>query len=79
MALSKERQGEIAAKMIQVKMEADGFHLRPQHIKREINNESRRLGVSSVEMAEFAKRSISIAYERTIAQLDSIIESGDVK
>ncbi len=72
MPLSKERIGEIALVVLQHKMEQDGIRLNPKEIKREIVNGSKKLGVPVHESAEFAQIMIKAAFDKTMAELDTI-------
>ncbi|MBU6431592.1 MAG: hypothetical protein KGJ58_01565 [Patescibacteria group bacterium] len=76
MTLTSERTGKIAMLALQRKMERDGIRLIPKEIKREIVNESKNLGIQTFELAEFAKIVIKEAFEKTMAELDSIIKNG---
>ncbi len=75
MALTQERIGQIAMLAIKKKANDDGIRLNPNNIKRDINNEAKKLGITAFEMAEFAKVVIKQAYDETIAELDSICKS----
>ena len=72
MALSEERVGQIAMLALQSKMEKDGVTLNPKEIKREITNQAKNLGIPASELAEFAKIAIKSAFDKTMAELDSI-------
>ena len=78
MALTKERIGEIAMVILQYKLEQDGeLCLNPKEVKRDVTNNSRKLGIPVHESAEFAKIVIKAAYEKTIAELDTIKPEGE--
>ncbi len=80
MALSKERIGEIAMLILQSKLESDGLiRLTPKEIKRSMANESKNLGIPAHEMAEFAKIVLKTAFDKTMAELDSIKAPQDEK
>lgn len=72
MALTQERIGQIATLALQRKMGQDGIRLNSKEIKREIANEAKNLGIPATEMAEFAKIMIKDAFDKTMAELDSI-------
>ena len=72
MALSKEKIGQIAVQALQRQMESNGISLNPKEVKRQIANEAKGLGIPPCEMAEFAKMVYKTAYDKVIAELDSI-------
>jgi hypothetical protein len=75
MALSQEKIGQIAMRYLQKTLEKEGgIRLNPKEIKREIANEAKSLGITVSEAAEFAKIVLKTAYDKTVAELDSVIE-----
>lgn len=73
MALTKERIGEIAVQALQRQMEQNGnISLNPKEVKRQIANEAKTLGISPRDMAEFAKMVYKTAYDKVMAELDTI-------
>lgn len=72
MALTQERIGQIAMLALQKKMSQDGIRLNSKEIKREITNEAKSLGIPAPELAEFAKILIKGAFDKTMAELDTI-------
>lgn len=72
MALTEERAGQIAMIALQMKMEEGGIRLIPKEIKRDMINEAKKLGISAPELAQFVKIAITKAFNKTIAELDSI-------
>lgn len=54
MAISKERQGEIALKYLKNKLRRDGVTIKP-NMQRQTANEAKDLGISPEEAAEFAE------------------------
>jgi hypothetical protein len=76
--LTQERIGQIAVILLQNKMETAGqIVLNPQEIKRDITNNARKIGIAPAEAAEFAKIIIKVAYDKTIATLDTVIDAKD--
>lgn len=79
MALSKERQGELAMLAVIAMKESEGLTLKPKEIKREVKHAADKLKVASVmEIAEFYKIIATEIFEKTIKELDVIINSGKV-
>lgn len=76
MELSKERLGEIALLILQQKIEQDGFEIKPRDAKRQMNNNAKDLGISVSEMAAFTKMMVVPLHEKTIKELDALINSG---
>ncbi len=73
MALTKDRIGEIAVQALQRQMEQNGtISLNPKEVKRQIANEAKSLGISPRDMAEFAKVVYKTAYDKVMAELDTI-------
>ncbi len=73
MALSKERQGEIAMIILQHKLEKEGeLKLIPSEVKRQLHNSAKNLGIPASELAEFVKITLEKAYAKTVAELDVI-------
>lgn len=73
MALTKERQGEIAfAVLLHMALE-EGITLQPKELKRDVGNRARKYGITAVEAAEMAKIAMNEAYTRCVAVLDGII------
>ena len=67
--------GQIAMQFLQKKLESDGgIRLAPKVIKREVANEAKSLGITVSEAAEFAKIVLKTAFDKTMAELDSVIE-----
>lgn len=54
MAISKERQGEIALLYLKNKLRRDGVTIKP-NMQRQTGNEAKELGISPEEAAEFAE------------------------
>jgi hypothetical protein len=80
MALSKERIGEIAMVVLQSKLERDGnIRLNPSEIKREISNESKKIGITLQEAAEFVQIILKTAYGKCMAELEKVAEAGKVE
>lgn len=79
MALSTERLGQIALRALQHKMEEEGVRLMPKELKRSIHNEAKKLGVSAQELAEFVKLVYKSAFDKTMAELDSISSPAKVE
>jgi hypothetical protein len=80
MALSKERIGEIARLVLQQKLERDGsIRLNPAEIKREISNESKKMGITAQEGAEFVAIIITTAYDKCMAELEKVAKAGKVE
>jgi len=75
MALSREKIGEIAMKVLQHKLQGDGIRLNPKEIRREIINSSKKFGVTPQEGAEFVKIILHEAYVKTMAEIDAMILS----
>lgn len=74
MALTKERQGEIAMYILQRKLENNGnLKLMPSEIKREIANSSKKSKIPQNELAEFYKIVFEEGYLRIVAELDKIL------
>ncbi len=78
MALSQQKIGEIALRALQHKMESDGINLNPKNLKRDIHNEAKNLGVTTQELAEFAKVIYRTAFNKVMAELESISPSAKV-
>lgn len=79
MALSKERIGEIAMKLLQDQLEKKGLPMNPKEIRREIHNEAKNFGMTPAEFAEFAKLVYGETYTKLVAELDKIIAAGKVE
>jgi hypothetical protein len=79
MTLTTEKIGQIAVLALQSKMEESGLNLNPKTIKREIANEAKKLGIPAHELAEFAKIMLKSAFDKTMAELDSIKAPQDEK
>ncbi|MEI6304840.1 MAG: hypothetical protein WCP09_02360 [Candidatus Taylorbacteria bacterium] len=73
MALTKEKLGEIALKILQAQLERNGLPINHPDIKREVDKEARDLGITSAEFAELAKLTYKSAYEKLVIELDKII------
>jgi hypothetical protein len=73
MALSKERQGEIAMIALLDTKRRDGFMLKPLEIKRNIKNGAKKSNIPAKEVAEFNKIILDILYQETNDELNSII------
>ena len=79
MALSEERANAIAMQVLQDKMERNGeLKLIPSEIKRMVNNSAKKMNIPAKEVAEFVKIVLEKAYNKTIAELDAVINSGKV-
>lgn len=73
MPLSSERVGDIALLALQHKMETEGMiTLNPKEIKRQIHNLAKILGIPPHELAEFAKLIYKVAFDKTMAELNSM-------
>lgn len=72
--LTKERLGELAVLFILKEKEEKGVIFNPSTVKRNIHNEARSLGVDIVEMARCAKIVYQHIFDKTMEELDSIIE-----
>ena len=72
MVLTQDRIGQIALLALQKRMEENGISLNPKELKRGIHNEAKELGIPAPELAEFAKVVYKKAFEKTMAELDSI-------
>lgn len=80
MALSQERANELAMQVLQDKIERDGeLKLIPSEIKRNVHNSAKKMNVPPQEVAEFMKVVLEKAYNKTIAELDAVINSGKVE
>lgn len=76
MALSEERANAIAMQVLQEKIERNGeLKLVPSEIKRVVNNSAKKMNIPAKEVAEFIKIMLEKAYNKTIAELDAIINS----
>ncbi len=74
MALSPDRLGRIAFLVLQRKLEDEGkICLNPKEVKRNVANEAKKYGITPDEAAEFAQLVIKSAYERTMAELGTMI------
>ena len=78
MVLSQDRIGQIALQALQQKMEGEGIRLNPKELKRQIHNEAKSLGIPAPELAEFAKLIYKSAFDKTMAELESISPSAKV-
>lgn len=73
MALTKERTGEIAMLVLQLKLEQDNsIRLNPKEVRREIINSSKRFGITPQEGAEFVGIILETAYAKTMAEVKAI-------
>lgn len=54
MAISKERQGELALMYLKAKLRREGVTIKP-NMQRQTGNEAKDLGISPEEAAEFAE------------------------
>ena len=80
MALTKEKQGEIAMQLLQLSMEKSGeLKLNPTEIKRGIHNMSKKMDIPIVETAEFVKIVLEKAYEKTMKEINMVIDSNSGK
>ena len=79
MALSQERIGQIALKVLRYKIihGEEGIRLNPKDIKREVMNGSKKFDIPPHEAAEFIKMMIKEAYDKTMVVLDSINDATD--
>lgn len=67
MAISKERQGELALMYLKNKLRREGVTIKP-NIRRQTANEAKELGISSEEAAEFAEMLIREIVEEAFAK-----------
>jgi len=80
MALSEERANAIAMQILQDKVERSGdFKLIPSEIKRDVHNASKKMNIPAKEVAGFLKIMLEKAYNKTIAELNAVINSGKVE
>lgn len=78
--MTKQRQGEIALMVLQKQLEADGeLKLKPKEVKRDITNQAKSLGIPVHEAAQFAIEMYKTAYEKTIAELETIKDPASEK
>jgi len=75
MSLSKERIGQIALQALQQRLEQDGISLNPKTLKRQIHNDAKNFGITAQELAEFIKLIYRSAFDKTMAELESISPS----
>lgn len=73
MALSEQRQNELAMARLLLHYRENGVTLHPSEVKRSIHNMAKKLGVSPQEVAESSKIIYKMMYEETIEVVDSII------
>lgn len=73
MALTKERLGEIALKILQAQLERNGLPINQTNIRHEVDKEAKNLGITSAEFAELAKLTYKSAYEKLVDELNKII------
>ena len=80
MALSEERANAIAMQVLQDKIERSGdLKLIPSEIKRMVHNSAKKMNIPAKEVAEFIKIILEKVYNKTIAELDAVINSGKVE
>ena len=80
MALSQERANELAMQVLQDKIERQGeLKLIPSEIKRTVHNSAKKMNVPPQEVAGLMKIVLEKAYNKTIAELDAVINSGKVE
>jgi hypothetical protein len=79
MALTDERIGQLAMVALMDKIQKDGgLRLNPREIKRDIHNSAKQMGISTSEMAQFALIMIKTNYDKTVAEIESMINEGRV-
>lgn len=75
MALSEERIGQIAVKVLVHKLKKEGLMVRPKDLKSEVFNGAKSIGVSPVEMAEFMRLGFNILFKEMNQEIDSLVSS----
>lgn len=76
--LSVEKANEIAMKVLLLKLEKspeDFSNFTPSELKREVNNVSKKLGITVKETAEFIKLMLEKNHQKILNKLDEIIAS----
>lgn len=72
MALSQQRLGEIALIVVQEVLNDKGIRLVPNEIKVQLTDNCEKYGITPQEGAEFAQVFITAAYDKTMAELESM-------
>ncbi len=77
--MSDRRLAEVALAFLQNKMETGGhLVLNPKEVVRDVKNNAGKLGVSAVEAAMLAKILYEKAYEKTMDELERVIDPSRV-
>ena len=72
------RLNDLCMLLLQRKMEENGeIKLMPKEIRRDVHNWAKKAGVPEYLMARLTKRVLTTAFEKTIAELDKMIEETD--
>ena len=74
MALSKERKGEIALKILKVKIQEDGITLKPHEMRRSVVNLSKKFEVPENELAELMVEIMTETFELSIQKVKHFVK-----